>query len=82
MFWARILARKGVAPEAVPRARLSTSALSRAVSLTLKDHSMRQRAAVFSALIHEEDGVGRAADGIEAIGAGVAVRRFEEPHPA
>jgi len=67
-FWARILARKGVAAEAVPRTQLSISALSRAVSLTLKDHSMRQRAAVLSALIHEEDGVGRAAARIEALG--------------
>ena len=66
-FWAKILTQKGVAPEPVPQARLSVSALSRAVWLALSNPSMRQRAAELSALIHEEGGVARAAARIEAL---------------
>jgi sterol 3beta-glucosyltransferase len=74
-FWARILALKGVAPDALPQDRLGASALSRAITLALNDHSMRQRAAALGALIREEDGVARAAERIEAIGADVVPRR-------
>jgi sterol 3beta-glucosyltransferase len=73
-FWARALALKGVAPEAVPHARLSAAALSRGMTLALSDTATRQRAAALGALIREEDGVGRAADRIEAIAAGASAR--------
>jgi len=69
-FWASILAQKGVAPAAVPQTRLSAAALSRAITLALGDAAMRQRAAALGTLVREEDGVGRAAARIEAIGAG------------
>jgi sterol 3beta-glucosyltransferase len=71
-FWARILAQKGVAPEAVPHAQLSAAALSRAMTLALNGTAMRQHAAALGALIREEDGVERAADRIEVIAAGAA----------
>jgi UDP:flavonoid glycosyltransferase YjiC (YdhE family) len=69
-FWANILAEKGVAPQAVPRARLSTSALARGIAMTLDDGPMRRRAIELGALIAQEDGVGRAADRVEAAGVG------------
>jgi sterol 3beta-glucosyltransferase len=73
-FWSRMLALKGVAPEPVPQARLSASALGRAIRLALDDRAMRKRAVALSTLIQEEDGVARAADRIESIGTGAAVR--------
>jgi UDP:flavonoid glycosyltransferase YjiC (YdhE family) len=68
-FWAHILARKGVAPAAVPDATLTATALSQAITAALNDRSMRRRAAELGALIREEDGTGGAAARIEAIGA-------------
>jgi sterol 3beta-glucosyltransferase len=73
-FSSRILALKGVAPKPVPQARLSASALGRAIRLALDDRAMRKRAVALSTLIQEEDGVARAADRIELIGTGSAVR--------
>jgi sterol 3beta-glucosyltransferase len=71
-FWSQILARKGVTSAAVPRIRLTVPALSSAIKQALNDPAMRERAAALGALIREEDGVGRAAARIEAIGAGLA----------
>jgi sterol 3beta-glucosyltransferase len=69
LFWAQMLALRGAAPDALPQNRLTAETLSRAVSLALNDQSMRRRAIELGALIRDEDGLGRAAARIEAIGA-------------
>jgi sterol 3beta-glucosyltransferase len=68
-FWAHVLALKGVAPPALPQAKLSAPIMARAIVAAVSDPALRARAAALGALIKDEDGIGRAAARIEAIAA-------------
>lgn len=65
-FWGERVRALGIGPAAIPRRKLTPMALAGAIEQAVSDETMRQRAAEFGARIREEDGVGRAAEIVEA----------------
>jgi sterol 3beta-glucosyltransferase len=59
-FWGGRVAALGAGPTPIPRARLSRARLADAMRLTVRDASMRARAADLGRRIRGEDGVGEA----------------------
>lgn len=64
-FWAARVAALGVGPEPIPRARLTSARLARAIERALADDALRERAARLGALLRAEDGVSAAVSVLE-----------------
>jgi UDP:flavonoid glycosyltransferase YjiC (YdhE family) len=71
-FWSWRLEKCGVAPTAVRQEKLTAEDLARGLERVLGDGAMRARAARLGELIRQEDGVGVAAEVIEAAARGEA----------
>ncbi len=66
-FWGRTVAALGVGPAALPRRKLTAEQLAQAISTTISDQTMRQRAAALGERIRAEDGIGHAVAVIQQI---------------
>jgi sterol 3beta-glucosyltransferase len=64
-FWGRRVAKLGVGPNPIPRQRLTAERLAEAITQSVSDQAMRQRAADLGAKIRAEDGVGQAVSVIQ-----------------
>jgi len=64
-FWARKLEVLGVAPPPIPRPELTAQRLGDAISQTVKDQDMKDRAAALGEKVRRENGVQKAVDVIE-----------------
>lgn len=73
--WARLLAGHGLAPAPLPHRMLTTDALAAALTQALSDIDMRAKAAKMGERVRAEDGLSRAVEVIEGVGAVVATRR-------
>lgn len=69
-FWGRRACALGVAPQPIPRRRLTERALADAVARAAWDPLMRRRAAALAAAVRSEDGVARAVGVIERLARG------------
>ncbi|WP_437719483.1 glycosyltransferase [Sorangium sp. So ce448] len=65
-LWGRRVHALGVGPRAIPKLKLSASALASAIRRATSDPEMRRRSAQIAAKIREEDGIGAAVARIEA----------------
>lgn len=61
-FWAARVQALGVGPAPIPRAKLTTERLARAIQEAVTDEAQRRRAADLGATIRAENGVGRAVE--------------------
>jgi UDP:flavonoid glycosyltransferase YjiC (YdhE family) len=59
-LWAYRVEALGIGPIAIPRSRLTTERLAKAITQAVADQGMRQRAAALGEKIRKEDGVGEA----------------------
>lgn len=66
-WWGQRLARLGVAPPALTRAKLAAEPLAKAIKKALADAKMRSRAEALGAAMRTEDGPGRALELIESL---------------
>jgi UDP:flavonoid glycosyltransferase YjiC (YdhE family) len=64
-FWGQRVEALGVGPRAIPRPKLTSTALSEAIVVATSDVAMRRRTADLSARIAAEDGIGTAVGLIE-----------------
>ncbi len=64
-FWGRRVRDLGVGPAPIPQKQLTVAALADAISTTVNDATMRNRAAQLGEAIRAEDGVARAVEIIE-----------------
>lgn len=65
-FWGKLVYRKGVGPKPIAQMSLTADALAEAITTTVQDETMRQRAAELGEQIRSEDGIARA---VEVVGA-------------
>ncbi|MDX2008193.1 MAG: glycosyltransferase [Meiothermus sp.] len=70
-YWGEVVAGIGAGPRPIPRKRLSSEGLARAISETLNNPQMRQKAAQLGQQIRAEDGLGKAVRLIESYSARV-----------
>jgi len=66
-FWGRRLEQLGVAPPALPRARLGAAQLWAAIHIAATDTAMRRRAVDLGSRVRAEDGTDRAVRIIEGL---------------
>ena len=59
-FWGRLIAGLGVGPKPIPRKKLSTEQLAKAIQEVVTNQEMRERAANLGSKIRAEDGIARA----------------------
>ncbi|MBI1293566.1 glycosyltransferase [bacterium] len=59
-FWGQRIAGMGVGPQPIPRKKLTAERLAAAISETVENQSMRERATALGEAIRREDGVGQA----------------------
>jgi UDP:flavonoid glycosyltransferase YjiC (YdhE family) len=67
-FWGRHVRRLGVGPKHIPRSRLTSKRLARAIEEAVTDTAMRRRAHDLGARIQRENGVDRAVALVERMG--------------
>lgn len=61
-FWGSVIARRGLGPRPIPRARLTPARLAEAITQVVGDAAMRRAAAAMGERVRAEDGVGRAVE--------------------
>jgi sterol 3beta-glucosyltransferase len=66
-FWGHLVAKLGVGPKPIPRKKLTTERLAKAIDIAISDQTMRQRAVNLGSKIQAEDGVQRAVKVIQKI---------------
>jgi UDP:flavonoid glycosyltransferase YjiC (YdhE family) len=65
-YWGQRIVELGVGPTPIPRRKLTADLLAQAIEQTIRNQTMRQRAADLGARIREEDGIARAVSVIES----------------
>jgi sterol 3beta-glucosyltransferase len=66
-FWGQRVAALGVGPTPIPRQKLTSEKLAKAIEQALTDQTMRQRAANLGAQIRAEDGIANAVAAVQKI---------------
>jgi UDP:flavonoid glycosyltransferase YjiC (YdhE family) len=64
-LWGRCIQTLGIGPEPIPRKKLTTERLSRAIDMATGSQAMRQNAAALGERIRAEDGIGQAVTIVE-----------------
>ena len=66
-YWGRLIARLGVGPNPIPRKKLSSTRLAKAIQEVQSNREMNERAANLGSKIRAENGIGRAIEIISEI---------------
>ncbi len=79
-FWGRRTAHLGVGTAPIPRKRLTAQSLAAAITRTVTDQAMRQRAAELGEKIRAEDGISNAVQVIQRYATEINLVRYSTPN--